>query len=114
MICNFNGNGFDIVDYLKTKLNTYEGIKLLIYFKENIGNYDNNNIISQIDDFIRVLRNNIVADFKSKIAHLIKEYESTCDEDKFIEYLSILNMVSKLERDGKLSDIIDFISNFKV
>ncbi|BAK56313.1 DNA primase [Candidatus Arthromitus sp. SFB-mouse-Japan] len=114
LICNFNGNGFDIVDYLKTKLNTYEGIKLLIYFKENIGNYDNNNIISQIDDFIRVLRNNIVADFKSKIAHLIKEYESTCDEDKFIEYLSILNMVSKLERDGKLSDIIDFISNFKV
>lgn len=114
LIRDFDGNEFGIVDYLKTKLNTYDGIKLLIYFKENIGNYDNNNIINQINDFIEVLRNNMVANFKNKIAHLMKKYESGRDEDKFIEYLSILNMVSKLERDGNLSDIIDFISNFKV
>lgn len=114
LISNFNGDKSNIMDYLKNSLNTYEGIKLITYFKENIGNYDKNNVIKQISDFIKVLKNNVLSNFKKKIAYLIKENEYAHDEDKFIEYLSVFNTVSKLERDGNLSDIMDFISNFKV
>ncbi len=114
IICRFDNNENEILTYLEKNLNTYEEIKVLTYFKENNSNYDNNNITNQIDDFIMVLRKNIISDFKEKITHIIKKYESDANENKFIEYLSIFNMISKLEMEQKLSDAVDFIKSLEV
>lgn len=114
IIANFDGEEDEILTYLETKLNTYEEIKVLIYFKENATNYDNNSIENQIDDFIKILRKNIISNFKEKITHIIKKYESDADENKFIEYLSIFNMISKLEMEQKLFDAVDFIKSLEV
>lgn len=114
LITNFTGQHCDILDYLETKLTTYEEIKLLVYFKENLNNYDKNNIVSQINDFIMVIKKNIISNFKEKIAHIIKEYESKANEDKVIDYLSVLNIVSKLERENNFSEAVDFIRSFRV
>ena len=103
-IANFDGKESEILTYLEKKLNTYEEIKVLIYFKENVTNYDNNSIKNQIDDFIKVLRKNII----------IKKYESNADENKFIEYLSVFNIISKLEMEQKLFDAVDFIKSLEV
>lgn len=114
LIKTFTGEFRDILDYLETNLTTYEEIKLLVYFKENLNNYDNNKIVSQINDFIKVLRKNIISNFKVKITHIIKEYESRSNEDKVIEYLSVFNTISKFEQENNFSEAIDFIRNFKV
>ena len=113
-IANFDGKESEILTYLEKKLNTYEEIKVLIYFKENVTNYDNNSIKNQIDDFIKVLRKNIISNFKEKITHIIKKYESNADENKFIEYLSVFNIISKLEMEQKLFDAVDFIKSLEV
>lgn len=114
IISRFDNNESEILTYLEKNLNTYEEIKVLTYFKENNSNYDNNNITNQIDDFIMVLRKNIISDFKEKITQTIKKYESDANENKFIEYLSIFNMISKLEMEQRLSDAIDFIKGLEV
>lgn len=113
-IIEFDFEDSQILTYLEKKLNTYEEIKIIIYFKESMLIYDNNNITDQIDDFIKVLRKNIISNFKEKITHIIKKYESNADENKFVEYLSILNTVSKLEMEEKLSEAMDFIKSFEV
>ncbi len=114
LIVDFNGEEDQILTYLEKRLNTYEAIKLITYFKENISIYDNNNITDQIDDFIKVLRKNIVSNFKEKITHIIKKYESNADENKVIEYLSIFTMISQLEIEDNLSEALDFIKSFEV
>ena len=114
IIVDFNDEEDEILTYLEKKLNTYEEIKVVTYFKENIMIYDNNNITDQIDDFIKALRKNIISNFKEKITHIIKKYESDADENKFIEYLSMFNMISKLDIEGRLSEAIDFIKSFEV
>ncbi len=114
LIVDFNGEEDQILTYLEKRLNTYEEIKLITYFKENISIYDNNNITDQIDDFIKVLRKNIVSNFKEKITHIIKKYESNADENKVIEYLSIFTMISQLEIEDNLSEALDFIKSFEV
>ncbi len=108
-ILEFNSDESQILTYLEKKLNTYEEIKVIIYFKESSLIYDNNNITDQIDDFIKILRKNVISDFKERITHIIEKYESNADENKFVEYLSILNTVSKLEIEEKLSEAMDFI-----
>lgn len=114
LIVDFDGEEDEILTYLEKRLNTYEAIKLIIYFKENISIYDNNNITDQIDDFIKVLRKNIISNFKEKITHIIKKYESNADENKVIEYLSIFTMISQLEIKDNLSEALDFIKSFEV
>lgn len=113
-ITDFDGEENEILAYLESKSKTYDEIKLIVYFKENIIIYDNNNITNQIDDFIRVLKKNIISNFKEKITHIIKKYESDADENKFVEYLSMFNVISKLDNDGNLSEAIDFIKSFEV
>lgn len=114
IISTFDGDENDILTYLEGKLKTYDEIKLIVYFKENTIVYDNNNITNQIEDFIKVLKKNIISNFKEKITHIIKKYESDADENKFVEYLSMFNTISKLDKDGKLSEAVDFIKSFEV
>lgn len=113
-IVNIHNEKKDVLPFLEKTLNTYEEIKVLTYFKENTTIYDNNNIEYQIDDYIDVLRKKLIGNFKEKITHIIKEYKSDADDDRLIECFSILNMISKLEIQEKLSEAVDLIKSFEV
>lgn len=115
MIIDFyNSDENEIFPYLERNLNAYDEIKLMVYFKENTHIYDNNNITDQIDDFIKVLRKNIIGNFKEKITHIIKKYESSADENKLVEYLTMFNIISNLYKEDRFSEAIDFIKSFEV
>ena len=113
-IISINYENEDILSFLEKRLNTYEEIKVLTYFKENTMINDNNSITDQIDDYIKVLRKRLIGNFKEKITHIIKEYESNADDDGLIECLSIFNMISNLEIEEKLSEAVDLIKSFEV
>ena len=113
-IVNIHNENNDVLSFLEKTLTTYEEIKVLTYFKENTMIYDNNSITDQIDDYIKVLRKKLIGNFKEKITHIIKEYESNADDDRLIECLSIFNMISNLEIEEKLSEAVDLIKSFEV